>query len=273
MGQDDEGISYPGDSKKTIEEIKELLENIRPDTDLPNDGDEGTPEALKYTLLDHQKLGLTWMKNMEEGKNKGGILADDMGLGKTIQALALMVSRPSEDKACKTNLVVAPVALMQQWKREIKRMLHSHRQLSVWILHGDKRRVRFQDLKRHDVVLTTFGTLAAELKRKEYWEECQRHAGGNSQNINPDPNDLPVLGPNSSWYRVIIDEAQCIKNRNTKAAIACCSIKSTYRWCMSGTPMMNNLTELHSLLKFLRIRPYCALDKFNAVSVVCQDQT
>jgi SNF2 family DNA or RNA helicase len=48
------------------------------------------------------------MKNMEEGSNKGGILADDMGLGKTIQALALMVSRKSPDPTRKTNLIVAP---------------------------------------------------------------------------------------------------------------------------------------------------------------------
>ena len=81
------------DPKKTVEEIKELLENIRPDSEMSDESCEGTPEALRYPLMDHQKLGLAWMKSMEEGNNKGGILADDMGLGKTIQALALMVDR------------------------------------------------------------------------------------------------------------------------------------------------------------------------------------
>lgn len=250
------------DPKKTVEEIKELLENIRPDSEMSDESCEGTPEALRYPLMDHQKLGLAWMKSMEEGNNKGGILADDMGLGKTIQALALMVSRPSSDPDRKTTLIVAPVALMQQWKREIERMLRPGvHQRSVFVLHGDRRAVTYKDLKKYDVVLTTFGTLASELKRKEHLDLEGRDRDGNMQAA-----CLPILGPKSVWYRVIIDEAQCIKNRNTKAALACCTINATYRWCMSGTPMMNCVVELHSLLKFLRIRPYCELEKFNTVS-------
>ena len=81
------------DPTRTSAEIKSLLENIRPDEDLPPENREGTPDAMTYPLMEHQKLGLAWMKTMEEGSAKGGILADDMGLGKTIQALALMVSR------------------------------------------------------------------------------------------------------------------------------------------------------------------------------------
>lgn len=202
---------------------------------------------------------------MEESDQKGGILADDMGLGKTIQALALIVARPSPDPARKTTLIVAPVSLMHQWKREIQTMLKPGRhQRSVYVLHGEKRGVSFRDLKRYDVVLTTFGTMASELKRKGQWDELEL------KNVSPEDIartiSLPVLGPRSQWYRVIVDEAQCIKNRNTKAALACCRIDSIHRWCMSGTPMMNNVSELHSLLKFLRIRPYCSLDKFNIVS-------
>jgi SNF2 family DNA or RNA helicase len=209
------------------------------------------------------------MKTMEEGSNKGGILADDMGLGKTMQALALMVSRPSSDPGRKTNLIIAPVALMQQWKREIERMLKPAHQIRVFILHGEKRNTRFDTLKTHDVVLTTFGTLASELKRRDDWEQRMKHAGPNSANFVAEGSSLPVLGPQCTWYRVIIDEAQCIKNRNTKAALACCCINSTYRWCMSGTPMMNNVGELHSLIKFLRIRPYNNLERFNMVRSFC----
>jgi SNF2 family DNA or RNA helicase len=89
------------DPRKTHAEIKSLLENIRPDLDLPAENREGTPEGLKYPLYEHQKLALTWLKSMEQGTNKGGILADDMGLGKTISALALMLSHPSNDRARK----------------------------------------------------------------------------------------------------------------------------------------------------------------------------
>lgn len=255
------------DPKKVKEEIKQLLETIRPDLEIAQQDREGTPEALKVTLLEHQKVGLAWMKTMEESEKKGGILADDMGLGKTIQALALMVSRPSTDPERKPTLVIAPVALMQQWKREIQRLLRPGRyQLSVFVLHGEKRSTSFRDLKEYDVVLTTFGTLASEFKRKEKYEELHKQSGSSEPLPRAVVNMLPCLGPTSKWYRVIIDEAQCIKNRNTKSALACCRIDATHRWCMSGTPMMNNVEELHSLLRFLRIRPYSNLDRFNRVS-------
>ncbi|EGD93398.1 SWI/SNF family DNA-dependent ATPase Ris1 [Trichophyton tonsurans CBS 112818] len=253
----------PDEMKK---ELKSLLENIRPDQELDLNR-EGTPEALKFPLMEHQKLGLAWMRSMEEGSNKGGILADDMGLGKTIQALALMVSRPSTDPARKTNLIIAPVALIQQWKREINRMLKpgSQNQLSVFILHGERRAIKFQDLRRYDVVLTTFGTLASELKRKEQWMKLKKENPTAYQNLSITPlDDMPLLGEISKWYRVIIDEAQCIKNRGTKSAQACYELQSIYRWCMSGTPMMNNVQELYSLICFLRIGPYNKLERFNS---------
>ncbi|THC97171.1 hypothetical protein EYZ11_003336 [Aspergillus tanneri] len=252
------------DPKKVNQEIKQLIESIRPDSDISKENREGTPEALRFALMEHQKLGLSWMKSLEEQDQKGGILADDMGLGKTVQAIALIVSRPSMDPERKPTLVIAPVALMQQWKREIQRILRPGKyQLTVYVLHGDKRSVGFRDLKNYDVVLTTFGTLSSELKRKERYDELQK-SGANEPTLSRELlKSLPCLGPTSKWHRVIIDEAQCIKNRNTKAAIACCRLNSTYRWCMSGTPMMNSVEELHSLLRFLRIRPYSSLERFN----------
>ncbi|KAI9876872.1 MAG: hypothetical protein M1830_005415, partial [Pleopsidium flavum] len=249
------------DPTRTREEIKSLLENIRPDEDLPENR-EGDPEAMKYPLMPHQKLGLTWMRNMEEGSNKGGILADDMGLGKTIQALALMVSRKSPDPTRKTNLIVAPVALMKQWEREIEKKLKSgSHALSTYILHGSKRDTTFADLKRYDVVLTTFGTLANELKRKE-GIDMKKRANPNWQPSGK-ADRLPLLADECKWYRVIIDEAQCIKNKATKAAQGASHLQALTRFCMSGTPMMNNVGELYSLIHFLRIKPYNESERFN----------
>ncbi|KAL4941889.1 hypothetical protein BDV06DRAFT_172950 [Aspergillus oleicola] len=250
------------DSKQVNEEIKSLLETIRPDADIPKDDWEGTPEALKYPLMKHQKLGLAWMKSKEESDQKGGILADDMGLGKTIQAISLMVSRPPIRNEPRTTLIIAPVALMQQWKREIQKMLRAGHQLSVYVLHGDKRNTRFTDLKKYDVVLTTFGMMASEYKRIEKYEKLVKDGAEEPTLAKEQLKMLPCLGPTSKWHRVIVDEAQCIKNRRTLGALACCRLNAVYRWCMSGTPMMNNVEELHSLLQFLRNRPYGNLEAF-----------
>ncbi|KAK4691674.1 hypothetical protein P7C71_g5375, partial [Lecanoromycetidae sp. Uapishka_2] len=220
------------DPTRTAAEIKSLLENIRPDEDLPPENREGTPEAMKYNLMEHQKLGLAWMKQMEEGSNKGGILADDMGLGKTIQALALIVTRKSTDPLRKTTLIVCPVGLLRQWEREIHKKLKPEHQLKVHILHGSQRDVLWEKLRKFDVVLTTFGTLGTEHKRKEDIEKKKR------ANPNWRPSGkadyLPLLGDESKWFRVIIDEAQCIKNKATKAALGAFHLQALTRFCMTG---------------------------------------
>ncbi|KAE9365444.1 hypothetical protein N431DRAFT_353892 [Stipitochalara longipes BDJ] len=252
------------DPRKTNQEIKDLLENIRPDVDLPPEDREGTPEGLVYPLYEHQKLALTWLKSMEEGTNKGGILADDMGLGKTISALALILTRPSQDRARKTTLIVGPVALVRQWEKEIRTKIKVGHRLSTHLVHGQGKKLSWDDLRTFDVILTTYGTLAAEWKRLEkFREEMKKKYGGANYDEAPMRKKFPLLGPFSKFHRVILDEAQCIKNRITVSARACVQLKSTYRFCLTGTPMMNSVQELYSLIHFLRIKPYNEWSRFN----------
>jgi SNF2 family DNA or RNA helicase len=241
------------DPKKSAEEIAKLLENIRPDEELPPHLREGTPDAMKTTLLEHQKLGLAWLKQQEESSNKGGILADDMGLGKTVQAIALMISRKSDDPARKTTLIIAPVALIRQWELEIQDKVKPGRHaLTVYKHHGAAKK-SFDHLRRYDVVITTFGSLAAELKKKGHWE---RVLANNPNALPTKKEELSLIGDHCKWYRVIIDEAQCIKNKDTQSAKAAYLLQTQYRLCMTGTPMMNNVTEFFSLIHFCQIRPF-----------------
>ncbi|KAH8880122.1 P-loop containing nucleoside triphosphate hydrolase protein [Thozetella sp. PMI_491] len=207
---------YVHDPRKTQQEIQELLANIRPDMEIQEEERGETPDALKYPLYVHQQLALDWMTKMEEGTNKGGVLADDMGLGKTISTLSLMVTRKAADSV-KTNLIIGPVALIRQWEMEIKKKLKIDHRLSVFLLHGKK--ATYADLKKFDV--------------------------------------------KSKFFRIILDEAQCIKNKDTKGAQAAAQLRATYRWCLTGTPMMNGVYELYPLIRFLRIKPYHDQKRFN----------
>jgi hypothetical protein len=104
--------------------------------------------------------------------------------------------------------------------------------------------------------------LGAEYKRQEEW----RRKCDENQNLDRTiaKNKFVFLGDDSLWYRVILDEAQCIKNKNTKAALAACHLKALTRFCLTGTPMMNGVHELFSLIRFLRIKPYNDYHKFTS---------
>ena len=178
-----------------------------------------------------------------------------MGLGKTIQTISLILSNPrpslsttdlSKDAKSrlsanvgKGTLVVAPLALIKQWEAEIKSKVEDSHSLRVLVHHGPQRTRRYEDLRKYDVVITTYQTLTSE------------HGNSSDQ---PDGPKVGCFG--GHWYRIVLDEAHTIKNRNAKSTQACYSLNAEYRWCLTGTPMQNNLDELQSLIRFLRIKPY-----------------
>ena len=176
-----------------------------------------------------------------------------MGLGKTIQSIALLLTNPRPPPSDSTKsekhklsnlvgkgtLVVAPLALIKQWEAEIADRVESTHKLRVCVHHGPQRTKRFEDLRKYDVVVTTYQVLVSE-------------HGSSSKTA-----DGPQYGCfGLHWYRVILDEAHTIKNRNAKATQACYALRAEYRWCLTGTPLQNNLDELQSLIRFLRIKPY-----------------
>ncbi|KAH9864419.1 hypothetical protein J1614_010353 [Plenodomus biglobosus] len=236
------------------------------DDDEEEEEDDGTVDGLKVKLLPHQVDGVAWMIEKETGNHnkraklpKGGILADDMGLGKTVQSIALILSNPRPEKGVepenkknkisdstgKGTLVVAPLALIKQWEAEIRSKVTKLHELKVLVHHGPNRTKSADKLKQYDVVITTYQVLASE------------HAS-----CGDGPDGLKKGCFAVHWYRTMLDEAHTIKNRNAKMTKASYDIRSHYRWCLTGTPMQNNLDELQSLIKFLRIQPYCEMSSW-----------
>ncbi|CEP13873.1 hypothetical protein [Parasitella parasitica] len=248
----------PLNQQETERELRELLENIVSDEPPPPEDRTGTPDGLSIILLEHQKIGLQWMTKMENSNNKGGILADDMGLGKTIQAMATIVQNPCQDATpidhstiqplgsnilsagelkIKATLIVCPVSLMDQWRREIEEKTSP--KLKVLVFHGTSRPSNPRQLALYDVIISSYTVTAANYKENQ-------------------PGPFHKI----TFHRVILDEAHTIKNKQTLVARGCCQIDAVYRWCMTATPVQNKIDELYSLVKFLRIRPFDDWDEF-----------
>ncbi|KAK7040722.1 hypothetical protein VNI00_009628 [Paramarasmius palmivorus] len=243
-------------------------------------------------LLPHQIVGRKWMKEREDPKQKrfGGILADDMGLGKTIQTLTRIVEgRPKksdkEDGWSPTTLVVCPLALVGQWADEINKMAFG---LTVVKHQGPSRTSNPTELRKAHVVVTTYDTLKSEhasfdpsaKETKASKSKTKKSAGADSDDSSSEGEhfgrSLKSKAKGSSgkgktkdalfrvrWFRVVLDEAHNIKNRNTNGAKACYELDAKFRWALTGTPMQNDVTELYSLLRFLRIKPFNDWERFN----------
>ncbi len=177
-----------------------------------------TPGVLA-TLRPYQEEGLAWMQRLR-ACDAGGVLADDMGLGKTLQTIAHLSAEKAAGRADRPSLVVVPTSLVGNWQRELRRFAPH---LSVCVLHGAKRRRRYPDVPRSDVVITTYPLIARDL------EEIVQHA----------------------FHVVVLDEAQAIKNPRSQASRAVRRLEARHRLCLTGTPVENHLGELWSLFDFL----------------------
>ena len=176
-------------------------------------------DSLKNTLRPYQTTGVAWLLHLFRNQ-LGGILADEMGLGKTLQALAFLSALRQERGFSTVSLVVCPATLLENWKREAERFCP---EFSTYIHHGSKRTEDRSKLGKHDLVITSYGTLVRDVELFE---------------------SIPFLC-------VIGDEAQHLKNRKTNNAKAMSSLTSEGRVLLTGTPIENSVSDLLSLLEFL----------------------
>lgn len=198
------------------EKIQELGRRLQHYQEVP---DVKMPKNFNAELREYQKRGVNWLQFLRECQT-AGILADDMGLGKTIQTLCHLLIEKQNDRMTAPVLIVVPTSMIASWQSEIERFTPS---LTVLTLHGTHRKRKFDDIKNHDIILTTYPLLIRD-------------------------HDI-LLGHH--YYYIILDEAQIIKNARAKVTRIATAIQADHRLCLTGTPLENHLEELWSIFNFL----------------------
>ncbi|EKV05622.1 DNA repair protein rad5 [Penicillium digitatum] len=205
----------------------------------------------------------------QEQHCRGGILADEMGLGKTIEMLSLVHSHRFEPDprvsnglnsvndlarmpnssgvvpAPYTTLVVAPTSLISQWESEALKA----GTLRVLVYYGSDKAVNLRELcceskyaTAPQVIVTSYGVVLSEFRQLALQSA-----------LGPSTNDGLF---SVEFFRIILDEAHVIKNRRSKSARSCYELKAAHRWALTGTPIVNRLEDLFSLVRFLKVEPW-----------------
>lgn len=210
------GISFGGiEASGPVRRMLERLESGEPPRALP------VPEGFHGTLRPYQERGYSWLAFMGS-LGFGACLADDMGLGKTVQTLALLLA-DWEAGAKGPSLLVCPTSVMGNWRKEAERFTP---ELPVMMHHGvarNKDDAFIGEAERSALVVTSFPLLH---------------------------RDAEVLG-RVAWNGVILDEAQNIKNPETRQARAALSLSAGFRIALTGTPVENHVGDLWSIMEFL----------------------
>ncbi len=212
LGNIDDSIVWKG-SKEILELSKKLNDFEKIEKIEP-------PKNLQLTLRDYQKEGINWLNFLYEFRFSG-ILADDMGLGKTVQVLAHLLRLKEQKLLKKPSLIVVPTSLVANWKNEIAKFTPKLKVLSLY--GGLERFKEFDKINKNDLIITSYSLVVRDIDR------FNEH----------------------KFSYIILDEAQKIKNPQTKMSQSIKTIKSEHKLALSGTPIENHLGELWSIFSFL----------------------
>ena len=180
------------------------------------------PPGLTATLRPYQQRGLSWLAFLSS-LGLGSCLADDMGLGKTVQLLAMECLQRHQDPGTGPTLLLCPMSLVGNWQREVAKFaprLRVYPHHGGARLHGDALHEHLDDT---DLVVTTYATATRDIDELAGYQ----------------------------WNRVVLDEAQAVKNSLSRAAKAVRRLDAAHRVALTGTPVENRLAELWSIMDFL----------------------
>ncbi|KAI9179485.1 DNA repair protein rad16 [Blastocladiella emersonii ATCC 22665] len=201
------------------------------------------PADLKLKLLPYQLEGLGWLTR-QETEYGGGLLADEMGMGKTISMISLMLTNRKTP-----TLIIAPTVAVKQWEQEIAAHVKDEAKFSVLLFHGQKRVNEEAELRKYDIIITSYALLESAFRKQEYGHK--RTKDGQKYTYK-EPSALHSI----HWERIILDESHSIKERSTNTARASFALKSNLKWALSGTPIQNRVGEMYSVIRFLGLDPF-----------------
>ncbi|CAN6990904.1 unnamed protein product, partial [Brassica rapa subsp. trilocularis] len=158
------------------------------------------------------------------------------------------------------TLVVCPASVVTQWVRELDEKVSDESKLSVLVYHGGNRTKDPSVLAKYDVVITTYAIVTNEVPKQFLLDEDEdenddSHSFSNSKkrkvSVSASKNRGSFGGTLSrvGWLRVVLDEAQTIKNHRTQVARACRILRAKRRWCLSGAPIQNTVDDLYSYFR------------------------
>lgn len=210
---------------------------------------EAVPSGLQGELRPYQQLGMSWLWFLRQ-YGFGATLADDMGLGKTVQLISYLLKvkeivgdeltvvhdtqteakkrRKKDEDAqpakvpVKAALIICPTSVLGNWQKELERFAP---EMKVYLHYGSNRLKEdafLEKAKDADIVLTSYGLSHIDLAEFE----------------------------SLIWSSIAIDEAQNIKNAQTKQSKAVRKLRGRHHIALTGTPMENRLSELWSIFDF-----------------------
>jgi len=245
--------------KRNLEEI-DYTEARADALQMPPDREPLLPSSLRpeIELKAHQRTGVAWLQHLWEAsptRCRGTVLADDMGLGKTLQLLTFMASCFESDPQLPPALVVAPVALLENWRNELERFFLPGT-LPMLMLYGST--LKSMRVGKHE--------LDAELKAQGVTRLLKKGWVGDARLVlttYETMRDLEFALAGQSWSIMVCDEAQKIKTPSALVTRSAKKQKVRFRIACTGTPVENTLADLWCLFDFVQPGMLGALNQFS----------
>ncbi|KAI3734234.1 hypothetical protein L6452_13699 [Arctium lappa] len=250
-------------------------------------------KSLSKPKSDDSRTSKAEALNLDDDDGNGTVVVDEdnqAGENDELKVITQVSSSTQEfrnRKPAAGSLVVCPASVLRQWARELDEKVADEAKLEVLVYHGGNRTKDPAELAKYDVVLTTYAIVAKEVPTKIFDEEDeddQRNGDkyGLSSEFSNKKRKGPIAGKKKksrkgidgsaidsngtlakvNWFRVVLDEAQTIKNSRTQVSKSCCGLRAKKRWCLSGTPIQNSIDELFSYFRFLKCDPYANYKSF-----------